>query len=111
MNKVREDITLAVRFAVIVITDCLCWLPIVIIKLFALSNYKINRNCCWSIHRAALTQLLAESVYCWLIVFIMPINSALNPIIYTIASPSGIRSIVTNLIRRHVIDKLTCFTR
>lgn len=34
-RKKREDIILAGRFFAIVLTDCLCWLPIVAIKLLA----------------------------------------------------------------------------
>lgn len=33
----RESVV-ATRFAIIVITDCACWLPIIIVKLAALSG-------------------------------------------------------------------------
>jgi len=42
-KKKREDIILAGRFFAIVLTDCLCWLPIVGIKLIAfLPGVKIS---------------------------------------------------------------------
>ena len=31
-------------------------------------------------------------MYAWLVVFVLPINSAINPIIYTLASPTGLRT-------------------
>ena len=38
------------------------------------------------------------SIYAWLIVFILPINPALNPIIYTIAAPTGFSEQFHNLL-------------
>lgn len=51
-------------------------------------------------------------MYCWLIVFILPINSAINPIIYTIASPTGFRQLIVKLISS-LINRINCtlFTR
>lgn len=66
----RQDAILAIRFFFIVVTDCLCWIPIVVIKIIAL---RLN---------------ISSSIYGWLVVFIIPINSALNPIVYTLANPS-----------------------
>ena len=42
--KRREDSVLAFRFFLIVLTDCLCWIPIIVIKLAALCNVKISRK-------------------------------------------------------------------
>lgn len=77
----REDVTLALRFLFIVVADCLCWIPIVVIKFCALIGLKITGD-----------------IYCWLAVFILPINSALNPIIYTIGTPSYLRTVIFNKI-------------
>lgn len=38
----KEDIILAFRFFCIVLTDCLCWLPIIIIKLVAFADVTIS---------------------------------------------------------------------
>jgi adenosine A3 receptor, putative len=38
----REDIVLAFRFFCIVLTDCLCWLPIIIIKIVAFADVPIS---------------------------------------------------------------------
>lgn len=79
----REDAILAIRFFFIVVTDCLCWIPIVVIKLIALCNVSIS-----------------SAIYGWLVVFIIPVNSALNPIIYTLAAPTLLRSHVCRLFER-----------
>lgn len=79
----REDAILAIRFFFIVLTDCLCWIPIVVIKLMALANVSIS-----------------SSIYGWLVVFIIPINSALNPIVYTLAAPTSLRAAVFRLFER-----------
>lgn len=42
--KRREDSVLAFRFFLIVLTDCLCWIPIIAIKLAALCKVKISRK-------------------------------------------------------------------
>lgn len=88
----REDAILAIRFFFIVVTDCLCWIPIVVIKIMALSNVSIS-----------------ASIYGWLVVFIIPINSALNPIVYTLAAPTTLRSAVCRMFERicYRIDRLT----
>lgn len=88
----REDAILAIRFFFIVVTDCLCWIPIVVIKIMALANVSIS-----------------SAIYGWLVVFIIPINSALNPIIYTLAAPTSLRSAVCRLFERicYKVDVLT----
>ncbi|RWS06158.1 adenosine A3 receptor-like protein [Dinothrombium tinctorium] len=73
-GKKKEDVILALRFFFIVLTDCLCWIPIIVIKLIAFADIEIS-----------------PSIYAWLIVFILPVNSALNPIIYTLAAPTELR--------------------
>lgn len=88
----REDAILAIRFFLLVVTDCLCWIPIVVIKIMALANVSIS-----------------SSIYGWLVVFIIPINSALNPILYTLAAPTSLRAAVCRLFERicYQVDALT----
>lgn len=78
-NKER---TLVKRFFFIILTDFLCWMPIIIIKFVALSGYKINQD-----------------TYAWLIIFVMPINSAINPLLYTLT---------TKLFKEKVMPSLCC---
>ncbi|CAH0561783.1 unnamed protein product [Brassicogethes aeneus] len=65
-----KDFDIAIRFFFIVLTDTICWLPIIITKACAYLGHEISAD-----------------VYGWLIVFILPINSALNPILYTFTIP------------------------
>ncbi|XP_044739082.1 relaxin receptor 2 [Chrysoperla carnea] len=59
----------ALRFSVIVLTDCLCWVPVIFVKITALSGVHIS-----------------EELYGWLAIFVLPINSALNPVLYTLTT-------------------------
>ncbi|XP_064083928.1 relaxin receptor 1-like [Macrobrachium nipponense] len=65
----KQDRILVKRFAFIVGTDFLCWMPVIIIKVMALAGVVIDRT-----------------LYAWLAVFVLPVNSALNPILYTLAT-------------------------
>ncbi|KAM7350281.1 lutropin-choriogonadotropic hormone receptor-like [Cochliomyia hominivorax] len=64
----RESVV-ATRFAIIITTDCACWLPVIIVKLLALAGISIS-----------------PSLYAWLAVLVLPVNSALNPILYTLTT-------------------------
>ncbi|XP_050394021.2 relaxin receptor 2 isoform X2 [Patella vulgata] len=69
------------RFSFIVITDFICWIPIIIIKVVALSGVNISGD-----------------LYAWVVVFILPVNSALNPLLYTLT---------TKLFKQKLISKFT----
>lgn len=84
-GKRKEEAILAARFFFIVVADCLCWLPIVAIKITAL---------------LFVDTPIPAKVYTWIAVFILPINSALNPIIYTLAAPTGLHEIARQLTNR-----------
>ncbi|XP_077488622.1 uncharacterized protein LOC144099302 isoform X2 [Amblyomma americanum] len=64
-----HDRAIAKRFAFIVGTDFLCWMPIVFIKIVAIAGTKID-----------------ETLYAWVAVFLLPVNSALNPVLYTLTT-------------------------
>ncbi|XP_074041551.1 leucine-rich repeat-containing G protein-coupled receptor 4 isoform X2 [Leptinotarsa decemlineata] len=59
----------AKRFGIIVFTDCLCWVPVILVKLVAFSGKPIPQD-----------------LYAWLAIFVLPINSALNPVLYTLTT-------------------------
>ena len=65
----KEEIRLSLKVTAIVATDCLCWFPIIILGILVQSR--------------AIT--LPASVYAWLVTCVLPINSAVNPYLYTIA--------------------------
>ncbi|MEE6461151.1 hypothetical protein FKM82_001206, partial [Ascaphus truei] len=68
-NHIKKEMTLAKRFFFIVFTDALCWIPIFILKLLSLLEVEIP-----------------GSISSWVVIFILPINSALNPILYTLTT-------------------------
>ncbi|GFY46912.1 relaxin receptor 1 [Trichonephila inaurata madagascariensis] len=94
--KKHEDTHLAFRFFFIVLTDSLCWIPIVIIKTLALLGVTISHN-----------------LYACVVVFILPINSALNPLIYTIAAPTELRRKIEKGLQRAVLwmQRCDCVTK
>lgn len=60
---------IAQQMAVIVLTNFLCWFPIIMMGLMAMSGMRVPGK-----------------AYAWTAVFVLPLNSATNPLIYTIAS-------------------------
>ncbi|XP_047932348.2 relaxin receptor 2-like isoform X4 [Anser cygnoides] len=64
-----REVAIAKRFFFIVITDALCWIPIFLLKLLSLLQVEIP-----------------GTITSWVVIFILPINSALNPILYTITT-------------------------
>uniref|UniRef100_K1QEI9 G-protein coupled receptors family 1 profile domain-containing protein n=1 Tax=Magallana gigas TaxID=29159 RepID=K1QEI9_MAGGI len=62
----RREINLAKTLVAVAITDMLCWIPVGVIGLLTFKG----------------TDVTAQ-VYAWVIVVVLPINSALNPMIYT----------------------------
>ncbi|XP_019329844.1 PREDICTED: relaxin receptor 1 [Aptenodytes forsteri] len=66
-----REVTIAKRFFFIVFTDALCWIPIFLLKLLSLLQVEIP-----------------GTITSWVVIFILPINSALNPILYTITTAS-----------------------
>ncbi|KAK4871706.1 hypothetical protein RN001_015830 [Aquatica leii] len=61
-----KDYEFAVRFFFIVLTNGCCWFPIILVKCLVYSETDIPND-----------------LYAWLVVFVLPINSAINPILYT----------------------------
>ncbi|XP_005344183.1 relaxin receptor 1 [Microtus ochrogaster] len=68
-KQVKREVVLAKRFFLIVFTDALCWIPIFILKFLSLLQVEIP-----------------DTITSWVVIFILPINSALNPIIYTLTT-------------------------
>nr|CAI5862698.1 unnamed protein product [Callosobruchus analis] len=68
-RQTQDRDKVAQRFGIIVLTDCLCWVPVIAVKLIALAGTPIHEN-----------------LYAWLAIFVLPINSALNPVLYTLTT-------------------------
>ncbi|GIY78727.1 g-protein coupled receptor GRL101 [Caerostris darwini] len=57
------------QMALIVLTNSMCWFPIIVMGLLAMSGVNITGE-----------------AYSWTAIFVLPLNSATNPLIYTISS-------------------------
>ncbi|KAL6438881.1 hypothetical protein ACFW04_003741 [Cataglyphis niger] len=64
------DSEFALRFFLIVLTDAACWAPIIGLKILAMMNYPVPPD-----------------LHAWVVIFILPVNSAINPLLYTFTTP------------------------
>ncbi|XP_061596710.1 relaxin receptor 2-like [Cololabis saira] len=90
-SRLHKDVAVANRFFFIVFSDALCWIPIFLVKVLSLLEVEIP-----------------GTISSWVVIFILPINSALNPILYTLTT-SFFREQVELLLcrwqRRHILKK------
>uniref|UniRef100_A0A8C2Z810 Relaxin family peptide receptor 2a n=1 Tax=Cyclopterus lumpus TaxID=8103 RepID=A0A8C2Z810_CYCLU len=90
-SSLHKDVAVANRFFFIVFSDALCWIPIFLVKILSLLEVEIP-----------------GTISSWVVIFILPINSALNPILYTLTT-SFFREQVEVLLcrwqRRHILKK------
>ena len=68
-RDMKEQMTLTIKVSAIVATDFLCWCPIIVLGIL--------------VQCQVIT--LPPSVFAWMVTVALPINSALNPYLYTIA--------------------------
>ena len=68
-QEMKEQIRLTTKVTAIVATDFCCWFPIIILGILVQTR-EIE---------------LPPSVYAWCVTFVLPINSAINPYLYTVA--------------------------
>ncbi|XP_063951376.1 G-protein coupled receptor GRL101-like [Lytechinus pictus] len=87
--KSKGSDSMARRMSVIVFTDFCCWVPIILLGVASLSGAYVP-----------------ASVYAWVAVFVMPVNSAVNPILYTLGSAITVR----RAIQRFSINPSTTVT-
>ena len=67
----RREASLAKRVFFIVLTDCVCWMPIVVIGMRSLVEKSFRTP---------------GDLAVWIAVFVLPVNSAINPILYTLST-------------------------
>ncbi|XP_072029777.1 G-protein coupled receptor GRL101-like [Amphiura filiformis] len=66
----REEIKMAIKMAAVIGTDFLCWFPVIIMGILSQTHLVV----------------IPLVMYIWSVVFILPINSSLNPFLYTLLS-------------------------
>ncbi len=69
-KPIDEERKTAIKMAVIVGTDFLCWMPVIIMGILSQTG----------------SVTIPIEMYVWIVVFILPINSALNPYLYSLSS-------------------------
>ncbi|XP_064641999.1 uncharacterized protein LOC135496567 [Lineus longissimus] len=74
----NQEMAIARKMALIILTDFACWMPIIILGFAAMSGNVV----------------IPGDVYAWIAVFVLPINSAANPVLYTLSSVDTIKKIL-----------------
>ena len=70
-KRMKQHSTMAIRMILIILTDFLCWFPVIIISILSLTGHFHDPR---------------GVAYAWIAVFVLPINSAINPVIYTFST-------------------------
>ncbi|KAK9496911.1 hypothetical protein O3M35_012864 [Rhynocoris fuscipes] len=65
-----RDSEFALRFFCIVLANSCCWVPVIVLKILAMSGFTFPKD-----------------VYGWLAIFVIPVNSAVNPVLHTFTTP------------------------
>ncbi|XP_060584590.1 G-protein coupled receptor GRL101-like isoform X3 [Ruditapes philippinarum] len=71
----KRDLKVARNLILVATTDFLCWFPIGVMGILSLIGFAIPSD-----------------VYAWTAIFVLPINSALNPFLYTLSAILGKKS-------------------
>ncbi len=69
-QSLQDDMKMAMKMAAIIGTDFVCWFPVIIMGLLSQTGLVV----------------IPLVMYIWSVVFILPVNSSLNPFLYTFAS-------------------------
>ena len=92
-TNLNKESAMAKRLVFIVMTDFCCWMPIIIISILSLTGKFYDPN---------------KIAYVWIAVFVLPLNSSLNPILYTFSTERAKRSLtwkrknVTGFVMRRI---------
>ena len=95
----RRERALAKRVFFIILTDCACWMPIIVMGIRSLAEKDYSPR---------------GDLPAWIAVFVLPINSALNPIIYTLSTPQvcqGSKLVKCNDVLLHRVYALITYSR
>jgi len=70
-TSVRRETAMATKMMFIVLTDFFCWMPVIIIGVLSLTGNLYDPK---------------QLVYVWIAVFVLPVNSSINPFLYTFST-------------------------
>ena len=85
-TNLNKESAMARRLVFIVMTDFCCWMPIIIINILSLTGNFDDPN---------------KIAYVWIAVFVLPLNSSLNLILYTFSTDRTKRSLTQK--RKNVV--------
>ncbi|XP_051687721.2 relaxin receptor 2 isoform X1 [Oryctolagus cuniculus] len=78
-----REVAVANRFFFIVFSDAICWIPVFVVKILSLFQVEIP-----------------GTITSWIVIFFLPVNSALNPILYTLTT-SVFKDKLKQLLHKH----------
>ena len=70
-TRMNQDSAIAKRMMFIILTDFFCWFPVIIVSIMAITGNLYDPK---------------KQVYVWIAVFVLPINSSINPLLYTFST-------------------------
>uniref|UniRef100_A0A8C2V0R8 G-protein coupled receptor 106 n=1 Tax=Chinchilla lanigera TaxID=34839 RepID=A0A8C2V0R8_CHILA len=82
-NYIGKEVAVANRFFFIVFSDAICWIPVFVVKILSLLRVEIP-----------------GTITSWIVIFFLPVNSALNPILYTLTT-SFFKDKLKQLLHKH----------
>ena len=80
-TRMNQNSTIAKRMMYIILTDFFCWFPVIIISILAITGNLYDPN---------------KQVYVWIAVFVLPINSSINPFLYTFSTSFVRKNLATH---------------
>ena len=87
-THMRRESAMAKKMTFILLTDFCCWMPVIVIGILSLLG---------SFHDPE------KQAYVWIAVFVLPVNSSINPILYTF-SASRIRRHIPSVVSRRLTN-------
>ncbi|XP_015771310.1 PREDICTED: G-protein coupled receptor GRL101-like isoform X2 [Acropora digitifera] len=72
-TNMKRESQMARRMLFIILTDFLCWMPVILIGVLSLLRKFHDPE---------------KQAYVWIAVFVLPVNSSINPILYTFSTPN-----------------------
>lgn len=97
-----NDCQFAIRFFFIVIANIACWVPIITAKMLVYMKVDISGKKSNIVIIIFNKTFILGDFYAWLVVFVLPINSSLNPILYTFT---------TRKYRRRILKVPSCLKK
>ncbi|XP_043203407.1 G-protein coupled receptor GRL101-like [Amphibalanus amphitrite] len=79
-RSTRSDGAMARRMTLIVATDAACWLPIIALGIASLCGVRVP-----------------PQIYAWVAVFVLPLNAAVNPLLYTLSTVQFVEQVEKRL--------------